>query len=197
MIKFLFKSFICCLSLSAFTQVNAKELIDDFKIEQGIASFTQEKKFSFLTVPIKSSGFFKVYNNNILWQVNMPVFSKLLIIDSEIFQYEEVKTVEGISSYYRKVATHASIETLIQTIFTGTINKEQWNTRNKDNRCLLLEPKDTMLSQAISLLELCLGVQEGAREVIITDTQKNVTKILLTQTANTLTDEDINEFNIH
>lgn len=197
---------VCFLTLSVYTPVQANEpiesvkveqfTVEQFKIEQGVASFTQEKKFTFLTTPIKSSGIFKVYNNNILWQVNSPVFSKLLIIDSEIFQYEEVKTIEGISHYYRKMATHASIETLIQAIFTGTINKEQWHAIEKDNLCVLLEPKDTMLVQAISSLELCLGEQEGMREVLITDTQKNITKISLTQTTKTLSDDDVNEFNI-
>jgi len=215
--KLLSRLLVCCLTLSVFAQTKANESIEhfnveqfkaeqskvehfkieQFKIEQGVASFTQEKKFTFLTTPIKSSGIFKVYNNNILWQVNSPVFSKLLIIDSEIFQYEEVKTVEGISHYYRKMATHASIETLIQAVFTGTINKEQWNATEKNDRCLLLEPKDTMLVQAISLLELCLGEQEGMREVLITDIQKNTTKISLTQTSTTLSDDDVNEFNIH
>lgn len=196
MTKLLSRLLIRCLALLVFTQVNAKELIDDFKIEEGVASFTQEKKFSFLSTPIKSSGLFKVYNHNILWQVNRPVFSKLLIIDNEIWQYNEVKTIDGIANHYQKIVTHASIETLIQTVFTGTINEEQWDTTVKNEQCLLLQPKDTLLAQAISLLELCLG-EKGEREVLITDTQKNTTKIVLTQTKNTLSDEDINEFNIH
>ncbi|XPF95680.1 hypothetical protein ACM9HF_06605 [Colwellia sp. RE-S-Sl-9] len=197
MTKLLSRLLACCLALLVFTQVNAKELIDDFKIEEGVASFTQEKKFSFLSTPIKSSGLFKVYKHNILWQVNSPVFSKLLIIDNEIWQYNEVKTIDGIANHYRKMVTHASIETLIQTVFTGTINEEQWDTTVKNEQCLLLQPKDTLLAQAISLLELCLGEEESEREVLITDTQKNTTKIVLTQTKNTLSDEDINEFNIH
>ena len=200
--KLLLRLFVCFLTLSAFTQVSANEPIqhfklEDFKVDQGVAKFSQEKNFTFLATPIKSSGTLKVYNNNILWQVNSPVFSRLLIIDGDVFQYEEVKTVEGISHYYRKMATHASIETLIQAIFTGTVNKEQWNSTAKNDQCLLLEPKDTMLTQAINVLELCLGEQEGMREVLITDTQKNTTKISLTQTSKTLSDDDINEFNIH
>lgn len=202
MTKLISRLFIRCLALLVFTQVNAKELIDDFKIEEGVATFTQEKKFSFLSTPIKSSGLFKVYKHNILWQVNSPVFSKLLIIDNEIWQFiepknSEVKTKDGIANHYRKMVTHASIETLIQTVFTGTINEEQWDTTVKSEQCLLLQPKDTLLAQAISLLELCLGEEEGEREVLITDTQKNTTKIVLTQTKNSLSDEDINEFNIH
>jgi len=196
MIKLLLPLLVCFITLAFTNLVKASDLIQSFKIEQGVADFTQEKQFTFLSTPIKSSGILKVNKGNILWQVNTPVFSKLLIIDSQIFQYEEVKTSEGISNFYREMATHASIETLIQAVFTGNINKQQWNVTEKKG-CLLLKPKDTMLTQALSLLELCIGEQGDTREVLITDIQKNTTKISLLQTSSTLSDDDINEFNIH
>ena len=186
--------FILSLAISSF-DTYAKELIEHFKIEQGVATFTQEKKFSFLTQPIKSSGIFKVYKNNILWQIDSPVFSKLLIIDDQIWQYSE--QVNELGSHYNKMMTHASIETLIKTIFTGTINQDKWTTKIKSDQCLLLKPKDTLLVQAISQLELCLGEQKGSRKILIEDTQKNTTKIYLTHTQKELSDEDVTEFNIH
>ena len=194
MIKYFSLIFVFCLSISVF-DTYAKTLIEHFKIEEGVATFTQEKHFSFLSKPIKSSGLFKVYKNNILWQVNSPVLSTLLIIDNQIWQYSEDANTTG--NHYRKVIAHASIETLIKTIFTGKINKEQWNTQIKSDQCLVLQPKASLLAQAINELELCLGEQVGSREILVTDTQKNITKIYLTHIKRKLSDADVTEFNIH
>jgi len=173
---------------------NKTKVIDAFKTEQGIASFTQEKHFSFLSTPIKSTGVIKINQGNVLWQVNTPVFSKLLIIDNQVWQQAQIKTQYGIDEIYNKVATHASIETLINTIFTGNIDEEQWDASYKNEHCVALKPKDTVLSKAILTLELCLDEIATIRHVEITDAQKNITKIQLTQTSTTLSENDVNEF---
>jgi len=170
------------------------KVIDAFKIEQGIASFTQEKHFSFLSTPIKSTGVIKINQGNVLWQVNTPVFSKLLIIDNQVWQQAQIKTQYGIDEIFNKVATHASIETLINTIFTGNIDEEQWDASYKNEHCVVLNPKDNVLSKAILALELCLDEIATIRHVEITDAQKNITKIQLTQTSTTLSENDVNEF---
>lgn len=203
-------TFGCCMNSAQATVIDSTEpkkessqnsvlengVIDAFKIEQGIAEFTQEKFFSFLSTPVKSSGILKINNNNVIWQVNSPVFSKLLIIDSDIWQQAQIKTQNGVDYIYNKMVTHASIESLIQTVFTGNIDDTQWETFTKSESCVVLTPKSNVLSQAISQLELCLGNNDNERNIVITDGQKNITKIYLKQISNSLSDDDVNEFNV-
>ena len=179
------------------SEFTSNQVIEQFKIDQGIAEFTQEKYFSFLSVPIKSSGILKIQHNNVLWQVNTPVFSKLLIINNQIWEQVEITTISGTNTIFQEVATHSSIETLIKTIFTGEVNDTEWATTVKNNQCIVLVPTNSLISQAITQLELCIDETSSQKKITISDKQNNITKIFLTQIATTLTDEDVDEFNIY
>lgn len=169
-----------------------EHLFTTLKIEQGIASFTQKKHFTFLANPIVSKGLLKIYQNSVIWQVQSPVFSKLVIIEDQVWQL-----VNGSQSHYKAVVSHASIETLIRAVFTGEINRSQWHISIDEQQCLALLPKDLILSQAIKQITVCVPDKKEHRFVTIKDAQNNLTEIELNITTEQLSNEDISEFNIN
>ncbi|MBU2871623.1 hypothetical protein [Colwellia sp. E2M01] len=164
------------------------------KIEQGTAHFTQKKHFTFLNKPIVSKGVLKVYQTRVIWQVNSPVFSKLLIIDNQVLQLVTAND-KNTPEQYQEVASHSSIEALIRAVFTGEINSTQWNIAFDEQQCLQLAPKDLVLSQAIKGINVCVPSNPKQRFITLEDAQNNLTDIELNIITNQLSDEDIREFN--
>jgi len=162
------------------------------KIEQGVANFTQKKHFTFLANPIVSKGLLKIHQSSVIWQVQSPVFSKLVIVDDQVWQQ-----VGDDPAHYQAVVSHASVETLIRAVFTGDINRTQWDVSLDAQQCLQLSPKDLVLSQAIQQITVCLPNNAKQRFVTIKDAQSNLTEIELNITAEHLSDEDIREFIIN
>jgi hypothetical protein len=174
-----------------------EDFLTKLKIEQGIANFTQKKHFTFLNNPIVSKGILKVHQTRVIWQVNTPVFSKLVIFGGQVWQQMDQGNNLHSSNDFQKVASHASVETLIRAVFTGEINRAQWNITLDDEQCLQLSPTDLILSQAINKITVCVPKSPTQRFVTLTDAQRNLTEIELNITSNQLLDEDIREFNIH
>lgn len=172
--------------------------ISSLQIKQGIASFTQKKHFTFLNNPIMSKGLLKIHQNNVLWQVNSPVFSKLVILGDQIWQrISSDNSSNNTTENYKKVVSHASVEILIHTVFTGEINHTQWNASLNEQHCLQLSPKDLILSQAIEKISVCVPSNNTQRFVTLTDAQGNLTEIELNILTNQLSGEDLREFNIN
>lgn len=176
---------------SAQQKKQLKSILSHLQINQGIATFTQKKQLSFLNKPIVSKGFLKIYQNRVIWQVQSPVFSKLVIIDDQVWQLTDKH-----ASSYQLLVSNASVETLIRAIFTGDINQSQWHILIDEQQCLQLSPKDLILSQSISYISVCVSDNQAERFVRIKDTQNNVTEIVLNITTSQLSDENIREFDI-
>jgi hypothetical protein len=192
--------FLCILGISwqSFSGVHEKSnneletIFAKLKIEQGITSFTQKKHFTFLANPIVSKGMLKIYQHSVIWEVQSPVFSKLVIIKDQVWQL-----VNDSPNSYKAVVSHANIETLIRAVFTGEINRAQWNISIVEQQCLQLLPKDLILSQAITQITVCVSDKKEQRFVKIKDTQNNLTEIELNIMTDQLSSEDISEFNIN
>ncbi len=191
-------SCFCVFSAHLFADDNVEEnitldnIFTKLKIEQGIASFSQKKHFTFLANPIVSKGLLKIYQNSVIWQVQSPVFSKLVIVEDQVWQLVNDNPVN-----YKAVVSHASIETLIRAVFTGEINRSQWGISINEQQCLELLPKDSILAQAIKEINVCIPDKQEQRFVTIKDAQSNLTEIELNITTDQLSDEDIREFNIN
>ena len=172
--------------------IRLERFLARLQIKQGIASFTQQKHLSFLANPIVSKGLLKIYQNSIIWQVQSPVFSKLVIIEDQVWQL-----TNKASTNYQLVVSNASVETLIRAIFTGDISQSQWHVSMDEQQCLQLSPEDMILSQAIKHISVCMPDNQSQRFVTIKDAQNNLTEIELMITTEQLSDEDIHEFNIN
>jgi hypothetical protein len=175
--------------------------LSTLRIEQGIANFIQKKHFTFLNNPIVSKGLLKIHQNSIIWQTNTPVFSKLVIIEDQVWQLtnqgdKQHNNKNQLPEQYQIVASHASIETLIRAVLTGRINPTQWTMSLNDQQCVKLAPKDLILSQTIKYIIVCTPNNNNQRFVTLTDAQNNLTEIELNIITNQLSDEDIREFNI-
>lgn len=169
-----------------------QNMFSKLQIKQGVATFTQKKKLSFLNNPIVSKGLLKIHQNNIIWQVESPVFSKLVIIDDHVWQLADKD-----SNNYQLVVSNASIETLIRAVFTGDISQSQWHALIDQQQCLQLSPKDMILSQAIQQISVCVSDNQAQRFVTIKDAQNNLTEIDLMITTEKLSEEDVREFIIN
>lgn len=171
--------------------------IRDLQIKQGIASFIQKKHFTFLNNPIVSKGLLKIHQNSVIWQVNTPVFSKLIIVGDQVWQQISKDDSQNKTPVkYQKIVSHASVETLIRTVFTGEINRTKWNVLLNEQQCLQLLPKDLILSQAIQKIAVCVPDDKTQRFVTLTDAQSNLTEIELNILTHQLSGEDLREFNI-
>lgn len=169
-----------------------QRMLNTLQIKQGIATFTQKKHLSFLANPIQSKGLLKIYQNSVIWQVQSPVFSKLVIIEDQVWQLTDKN-----STNYQLLVSNASVETLIRAVFTGDISESQWHISMDEQQCLKLTPKDMILSQAINHIGVCVSDNQAQRFVTIKDAQNNVTEIELMITTEQLSGEDIREFDIN
>ena len=169
-----------------------QSMFSKLEITQGIATFTQKKHLSFLKNPIVSKGILKIHQNNVIWQVQSPVFSKLVIIDDQVWQL-----VTKDSNNYQLMVSNASIETLIRAMFTGDISQSQWHASIDAQQCLQLSPNDMILSQAIQQISVCVSENQVQRLVTIKDAQNNLTEIDLLIIAEQLSEEELRDFIIN
>jgi len=175
--------------------IRLERFLARLQIKKGIASFTQQKHLSFLANPIVSKGILKIYQNSIIWQVQSPVFSKLVIVGDQVWQW--MAQEDNNAPNYQVVVSNASVETLIRAVFTGDISQSQWNISMDEQQCLQLSPNDLVLSQAINYINVCVSDNQSQRFVTIRDAQDNLTEIELMITTKQLSDEDIHEFVIN
>lgn len=165
-------------------------LLERLAINQGKGQFTQQKYFSFMSVPITSTGHFTVHNESALWKTQAPVFSTLLLTPEAI--YRRLPLDEN----YQLLTDSAQFTTILSTIFTGKINVTDWQLKSSQNdSCLELTPKSDQLRQLFLQVDLCL-VNEGdsthqQRKITLTDSKGDKTIIKMTLNQHLLTSEDL------
>lgn len=162
------------------TNVHA-ELLDDIaanlrqhRITRGV--FQQQKTLPILTQPLTSSGrFLYDADHGILWRVEKPVSSQIIITANGIFQDGALLTSGGSA-------------TLVQTIFQGLLSGDmqalqtQFAIRVEGNRerwQMMLTPRAQPLSAAIATITLSGG--SDAQQLTITEVQGSVTHLQLLQ----------------
>jgi hypothetical protein len=174
---------------------STNELLEKLMINEGKGQFIQQKYFSFLAVPIKSSGVFIVSDSRALWQTNTPVFSQLLLSANEIKQRQQ------LDQNYTLLTNNTEFTKVLGTIFTGNINSDDWQI-TPNSTCLQLEPKSSQIKQLFNLVSLCLiennlvgdghKQQLNNREISLFDQQNNKTVILMNLSQESLNEKELN-----
>ncbi len=125
------------------------------------ASFVQYKEIPALPQPLKSSGvIWMSEQSELVWQVNKPIKSTMLISQGELTQFNR-KDKRLDSS---KMTAPSGLATLLFSIANGDIDKmsEQFNlklTCRESAWEILLVPKDEQLSQFLKELKLIGSTQ--------------------------------------
>lgn len=143
-------------------KINTETLLQALMLDKGVGSFSQNKYFKFLAVPIRSTGNFIVKQQAVLWQTQLPVFSEILIQPNGIYRRLTPKTK------YEQLVDNSEFSLLLATIFTGEINSMQWQIGEEvslvedvdltgRNYCLSLKPKAKQLQQLFQHVDLCLA----------------------------------------
>ncbi|MGB0935867.1 MAG: hypothetical protein ACPGTQ_00345 [Colwellia sp.] len=174
---------------------STNELLAKLMINEGKGQFIQQKYFSFLAVPIKSSGIFIVSDSHALWQTNAPVFSQLLLSANEIKQRQQLE------QNYTLLTNNTEFTKVLGTVFTGNINSEDWQITS-NSKCLQLEPKSSQIKQLFNIVSLCLienklvgdghKQQLNNREITLFDQQNNKTVIVMTLSQESLNEKELN-----
>jgi len=136
---------------SSETSVKVNKLLEQLAINQGKGQFVQQKYFSFMSVPITSSGNFVVKGESALWQTQQPVFSALLLTPQAIYRRL------SLDEEYQLLTDSAEFSGVLSAIFTGKVNADDWLLNNStDDACLELTPKSEQLKQLFKQVDLCL-----------------------------------------
>lgn len=144
------------------------------KITRGI--FHQEKTLPILSQPLVSSGRF-LYDaeHGVLWYVEQPVNSKVVINSKGIFADGALLAGGGGGA-------------MLQNIFKGLLSgdlqnlQSQFDMREEGNRKqwrMILTPRSQPLSAAISSIELNGG--EDAQQLTINEKQGSITRLVLSR----------------
>jgi len=119
--------------------------------------FVQEKRAKALKRPLKSQGKFRIDENGIEWKTEKPFKSTMKVNKTEIIQIAADGKVTKMDGRGNQV--FMSVAETISTIFTG--DKEALNrnfiTNFEDKGAewkLSLEPKDSTIKSAISIIEM-------------------------------------------
>jgi len=174
------------VELQPSTQVS--NLLERLTINQGKGQFVQQKYFSFMSVPITSTGNFIVKNASALWQTQQPVFSALLLTPTAIYRRL------ALDESYQLLTDSAEFSGVLSTIFTGKVNVEDWQlSSNTDSSCLELTPKSGQLKQLFKQVDLCLvdeiqtnkseeevNKAQQQRKITLTDSKGDKTVIMMT-----------------
>jgi len=174
------------VELQPSTQVS--NLLERLTINQGKGQFVQQKYFSFMSVPITSTGNFIVKNASALWQTQQPVFSALLLTPAAIYRRL------ALDESYQLLTDSAEFSGVLSTIFTGKVNVEDWQlSSNTDSSCLELTPKSGQLKQLFKQVDLCLvdeiqtnkseeevNKAQQQRKITLTDSKGDKTVIMMT-----------------
>lgn len=144
------------------------------KITRGI--FNQQKTLPILTQPLVSSGRF-LYDaeRGVLWSVEQPVNSKVVINAKGIFA--DGALLAGGSG-------GAMLQTLFKGLLSGDLQQlqTQFDIREEGSRKqwrMLLTPRAQPLSAAIDSIELNGG--DDAQQLTINERQGSVTRLVLSQ----------------
>jgi hypothetical protein len=170
-------------------------LLEHLAINQGKGQFTQQKYFSFMSVPITSTGHFTVNNASALWQTKAPVFSALLLTPEAIYRRL------SLDDNYQLLTDSAQFTTILSTIFTGKVNVSDWQLNSSQNdSCLELTPKSDQLKQLFLQVDLCLVNDNESthqqRNITLTDSKGDKTIITMTLSQHTFTPEDFDSLKL-
>ena len=160
-------------------------LLEKLAINQGKGQFTQQKYFSFMSVPITSTGLFIVKGESALWQTEQPVFSALLLTPDAIYRRL------SLDEHYQLLTDSAEFSAILSTIFTGKVNVDDWQLKSSSNdTCLELTPKSGQLKQLFRQVDLCLtnnaleatplSKSKQQRQITLTDSKGDKTVITMT-----------------
>jgi len=157
--------------------VQVTDLLERLAINQGKGQFVQQKHFSFMSVPITSTGYFIVKEQSALWQTEQPVFSALLLKPNAIYRRL------SLDENYQLLTDSAEFSGVLATIFTGKVNGDDWQLNSSvDNVCLELTPKSGQLKQLFKQVDLCLVEVEQESEALEKNTDKTPQKRQITLT---------------
>lgn len=185
--------------------VEVSDLLDLLAINQGKGQFVQQKHFSFMSVPITSTGHFVVKEQSALWQTEQPVFSALLLTPGAIYRRL------SLDESYQLLTDSAEFSGVLSTIFTGKVNADDWQLNSSaDNTCLELTPKSEQLKQLFKQVDLCLveAVKESEaigkntdkaqqqRQITLTDSKGDKTVIMMTLSHDTFNATDLEALKI-
>jgi hypothetical protein len=198
------------------TNISTATLLQALMLQEGAGSFSQNKHFKFLAVPIRSTGDFIVKQEAVLWQTQSPVFSEVFIQPNGIYQRLNPE------AKYEKLVENSEFSLLLATVFTGQINPAQWQVDEdvhlvegidleEKNYCLSLQPKAKQLQQLFKQVELCLPwlPKDGAaaenlprfnlskRHINLFDPQDNKTQISMDINSRKLTKEQAQALTYH
>ena len=175
-------------------------LLERLAINQGKGTFVQQKHFSFMSVPITSTGLFIVKEQSALWQTQQPVFSALLLTPGAIYRRL------SLDENYQLLTDSAEFSGVLSTIFTGKVNAQDWLLNsNIDESCLELTPKSGALKQLFQQVDLCLvkGAQanelaekseqkaQQQRQITLIDSKGDKTVIMMTLSNNVFLKTDL------
>jgi len=169
--------------------IEVSNLLERLAISQGKGTFVQQKYFSFMSVPITSTGQFIVKDLSALWQTEQPVFSALLLTPDAIYRRL------SLDENYQLLTDRAEFSGVLSTIFTGKVNADDWQLNNNtDSTCLELIPKSGQLKQLFKQVDLCLvneiqtsepvekidNKTKQKRQITLTDSKGDKTVIMMT-----------------
>ena len=171
---------------NAIAQQSADELrlLEQLRIEQGSGEFSQQKYFKFLSLPIRSSGVFKVNPNAALWHTQQPVFSQVLFADDNIYRRL------ALNGPYQVLVQNSELGSVLGAIFKAEISTNDWSISMVEKQpCIKLIPKNPSLIAIFSRVSLCLKQQQ--RVITMWDKHDNKTIITMTLLANQLSQQDV------
>ncbi|MEH8022152.1 outer membrane lipoprotein carrier protein LolA [Rheinheimera metallidurans] len=116
---------------------------------QGKVMFSQAKMLQGLPVPLRSSGYLDIAPAQMLWHTTTPVESKLLITAMGVSQWQQQEYIAVTGSEFVGQLMLAVLQQNLEFI------QQQFNLRQGDAHCTLLEPKQAPLDQLFSYIALC------------------------------------------
>lgn len=174
--------------LSFTSTVASNESLEKKLMKPNLISgtFEQNKFFKILKRPIKSSGdFYLDQKLGFYWQTIKPVNSAIFLKSGELMQKDHHGNVKSI-------AGGGTLATVLIKAISGDINalKNDFELlKHQANDCLELIPKQAVLRQAITKIEICDGVKPESIKLF--ESKGNKTEIQLTYHENTMMPEAI------
>ncbi|SFC30368.1 LolA family protein [Pseudoalteromonas denitrificans] len=185
-LSYLFLLIIGSLSFSSTAASNESSEKNLMKPNLIAGTFEQNKFFKILTRPIKSSGdFYLDQKLGFYWQTIKPVNSAIFLKSGELMEKDHHGNIKSIVGG----GTLASV--LIKAI-SGDINalKNEFELlKHQGNDCLELKPKQEILRQAITKIDICGGLKPESIKLF--ESKGNKTEIQLTYHENAIMPEAI------
>lgn len=149
--------------------ISFSELKNNISINNVYGDFNQSKIISGFNMPIKTSGSFRLYNNELFWYTKKPISSEIKINKDGIFLKENntyKKTNDnGAKSIF--IAIFSLDEKRLQKEFDIVLNGDHnsWN--------MILKPKNIFLKQIFDFIEI-IG-DKYIKKLIINEVSKDKT----------------------